>query len=142
MTFPPEEIEHGEMLGGLPLPDVRGTIGTFYYWATDLSSFEEGNTEFNGYLKRLLFDGGIAQTMLKGPENPILKQEKVELKDKEKAGTLSDKERERLNHLAAGKDVQIPMSVRWDAGSGSASIHVQGQVRGARYVILPWSQYK
>jgi hypothetical protein len=28
---------------GLPLPDIRGTLGTFYYWATDLSSFEEGN---------------------------------------------------------------------------------------------------
>src|SRR5262245_30526427 len=42
MTFPPEEIPHGVMLGGLPVPDIRGTLGTFSYWATDLSSFEEG----------------------------------------------------------------------------------------------------
>ena len=34
VTFPPEEIEHGEMLAGLPLPDIRGTMGTYYYWAT------------------------------------------------------------------------------------------------------------
>src|SRR5678815_3448726 len=28
VTFPPEEIEHGFMLSGLPLPDIRGTMGT------------------------------------------------------------------------------------------------------------------
>ena len=75
MTFPPEEIANGQMLAGLPLPDIRGTLGTFYYWATDLSSFEEGNAEFGGYLKRLLFDGGVAETFLRGPESPILRQE-------------------------------------------------------------------
>src|SRR6187200_1520456 len=69
MTFPPEEIAHGEMLAGLPLPDIRGTLGTFYYWATDLSSFEEGNTEFGGFLKRLLLDGGVSETTLRGPES-------------------------------------------------------------------------
>ena len=90
VTFPPEELHHGEMLGGLPLPDVRGTLGTFYYWATDLSSYEEGNTEFGGFLKRLLFDGGVSETVLKGPENPILKQEEAALREKKKAGRLSD----------------------------------------------------
>ena len=89
VTFPPEEMPHGEMLAGLPLPDIRGTLGTFYYWATDLSSFEEGNTEFGGILKRLLFDGGVAETLLKGPENPILKQEEAELKAKKKDGARS-----------------------------------------------------
>ena len=37
-------------------PDARGTLGTFFYWATDLSSFEEGNSEMLGLLKR--FGGG------------------------------------------------------------------------------------
>ena len=71
------------MLAGLPLPDIRGTLGTFNYWATDLSSFEEGNTEFGGFLKRLLFEGGVASTVLKGPENPILRQEERELREQE-----------------------------------------------------------
>ena len=31
VTYPPEEVPHGEMLVGLPLPDIRGTLGTFYY---------------------------------------------------------------------------------------------------------------
>ncbi len=127
VTFPPEEIAHGEMLAGLPTGDIRATLGTFNYWATDLSSFEEGNTEFGGILKRLLFDAGVAQTILKGPENPILKQEERELREKRKAGSLSDKEKARLEQLANGKDVNIPFSVRWSENSGKADIEIQGQ---------------
>ncbi|HET7290830.1 MAG TPA: alkaline phosphatase family protein [Vicinamibacteria bacterium] len=127
VTFPPEEIEHGEMLAGLPLPDLRGTVGTFYYWATDLTSFEEGNTEFGGYLKTLLFEGGVADTVLKGPENPILKQEERELKDKKKKGSLSDGEQKRLDELAKGKDVLVPMKVKWSEGTGRAEIEIQGK---------------
>ncbi len=128
VTFPPEEMAYGEMLGGLPLPDIRGTLGTFYYWATDLSSFEEGSTEFGGFLKRLLFDGGVAETLLKGPQNPILKQEESALREKKKKGAgLTDKEQERLDQLGTGKDINLPMKVRWTEGSGKADIEIQGQ---------------
>src|SRR3954470_13658615 len=37
VTFPPEEVPNGELLSGLPLPDIRRTMGTFYYFGTDLS---------------------------------------------------------------------------------------------------------
>jgi predicted AlkP superfamily phosphohydrolase/phosphomutase len=127
VTFPPEDLGHGQMLGGLPLPDIRGTLGTFYYWATDLSSFEEGNTEFGGFLKRLLPEDGIAQTVLKGPENPILKQEEAELKKRKGAGGLTDKETSRLDELATGKDINLPMTVHWKEGSKEARIEIQGQ---------------
>jgi predicted AlkP superfamily phosphohydrolase/phosphomutase len=126
VTFPPEEIPHGRMLAGLPLPDMRATLGTFNYWATDLSSFEEGNTEFGGFLKRLLFDGGVAETSLKGPVNPVLAQEERELNAKRKAGALSDAERERLDELASTKDINVPLSVRWSENSGRAEIDIQG----------------
>jgi len=127
VTFPPEEMAHGEMLAGLPLPDVRGTLGTFYYWATDLSSYEtDRNSEFGGYLKRLLFDGGVAETALRGPENPILKQEEAALKAKRKQGALSESEQARLDALATGKDIDVPMTVRWTEGSGRADIEIQG----------------
>jgi predicted AlkP superfamily phosphohydrolase/phosphomutase len=127
MTFPPEEIAHGEMLAGLPLPDIRGTLGTFYYWATDLSSFEEGNAEFGGYLKRLLFDGGVAQTFLRGPESPVLRQEETELKEGLKDGKLSGEQRQRLDELQqGGKDLNVPVTVRWTEGSGQATVEVQG----------------
>src|SRR5260221_10984048 len=127
VTFPPEEMAHGAMLGGLPLPDIRGTLGTFYYWATDLSSFEEGNTEFGGVLKRLLFDGGAAETLLKGPESPILKQEEAALKERKKRTRLTDKEQERLERLATLKDINVPMKVKWNEGSDNAEIEIQGQ---------------
>ena len=74
VTFPPENVPNGEMLSGLPLPDIRGTMGTFYYFATDLSRYEEGNTEFGGILKRLVVDNDVARTELIGPPNPIIKQ--------------------------------------------------------------------
>lgn len=124
MTFPPEEVEHGSLLSGLPTPDIRGTIGTFNYWASDLSSFEEGATEFGGFLKRLLFEGGVAKTFVRGPESPILRQEEGELREKQKAGKLSDKETARLEELAS-KDITIPMDVKWTDGSGQAEITVQ-----------------
>lgn len=127
VTFPPEEIEHGHMLSGLPLPDVRGTVGTFYYWASDLTSWEEGNTEFGGYLRTLLFDGGVSETFLKGPESPILKQEERELQERRKAGALSEKDQQRLEWLAKNKDVNLPMKVRWSEGTGQAEIEIDGQ---------------
>jgi predicted AlkP superfamily phosphohydrolase/phosphomutase len=127
VTFPPEAIEHGEMLAGLPLPDLRGTVGTFYYWATDLTSFEEGNTEFGGYLKTLLFDAGVAETVLKGPENPILRQQERELRDKKRKGALGDAEQKRLDELAKGKDVLLPMTLRWKEDTGQAEIEIQGR---------------
>ena len=55
-------------------------MGTFYYFGTDLSRYEEGNTEFGGILKRLVFDGEVAQTELVGPPNPIVKQQLRELR--------------------------------------------------------------
>lgn len=126
VTFPPEEVDHGELLAGLPLPDIRGTIGTFYYWASDLTSFEEGNTEFGGYLKALVFQNGAAETVLRGPENPILKQEETSLRKKRKEGTLSDADKARLEELGKSKDVLVPMKVRWTEGSGQAEIEIQG----------------
>ena len=126
VTFPPEEIAHGEMLSGLPLPDVRGTLGTFLFWGTDLSSFEEGNAEFGGFLKRLLFEDGVSRTILKGPENPVLKQEERRLRQKKQKGVLSDAETARLDELATGKDINIPLTVRWTEGAGQADLEVQG----------------
>ena len=73
VTFPPEDVPNGELLSGLPLPDIRGTMGTFYYFATDLSRYEEGNTEFGGILKRLVIEQDVARTELIGPPNPIVR---------------------------------------------------------------------
>ena len=70
VTFPPEDVPNGELLSGLPLPDIRGTMGTFYYFATDLSRYEEGNTEFGGILKRLVFEDDVGADRAGRPAEP------------------------------------------------------------------------
>ena len=98
VTFPPEEVPNGELLSGLPLPDIRGTMGTFYYFGTDLSRFDEGSTEFGGILKRLVFDGDTAQTELVGPPNPIVRQQLREAR----APGAADRRRPRGDRRARG----------------------------------------
>lgn len=123
VTFPPEDIEHGQMLAGLPLPDLRGTLGTYSYWATDVSRYEEGNTEFGGIVKRLRFDGDVAQTELVGPPNPIVAQEVRELHAK---GPLDDAGKATLADLEAKHDIRLPLTIRWNRPARSATIDIDG----------------
>src|SRR5688572_6081077 len=102
VTFPPEEVPNGELLAGLPLPDIRGTMGTFYYFATDLSRYEEGSTEFGGILKRLAVEDDVARTELVGPPNPIVRQQIQEIRRKGPAP--SDQDRAELAELQGRED--------------------------------------
>ncbi len=126
VTFPPEDVPNGELLSGLPLPDIRGTMGTFSYFATDLSRYEEGSTEMGGILKRLVVEGDVARTELVGPPNPIVRQQVRALVAK---GTLTDADRKRLAELQAEEDVRLPMTIRWNRRSSdrSATIEIQDQ---------------
>jgi predicted AlkP superfamily phosphohydrolase/phosphomutase len=137
ITFPPEDVPNGEMLSGLPMPDIRGTQGTFYYFATDLSRYEEGNTEMGGILKRLAFDGDVAQTELVGPPNPIILRQLTALQGK--GAQLSDAERQRMATLEATRDLTIPVSVRWNRSERSSTLDIQGtQVRLAEGQWSKW----
>ena len=124
VTFPPEEVPNGELLAGLPLPDIRGTMGTFYYFATDLSRYEEGNTEFGGILKRLVFDGNIAPAEIIGPPNPIVRQQERELRAKQ---PLSAEAKKQLEELESQADVRLPFSIRWNREARTANVEIQGQ---------------
>jgi predicted AlkP superfamily phosphohydrolase/phosphomutase len=119
VTFPPEDVPNGEMLSGLPLPDIRRTMGTFYYFGTDLSRYEEGNTEFGGILKRLVFQGDTAQTELVGPPNPIVRQR---LRDIRARGSLSERDKATVAELEAREDVTLPITVHWNRAGKSATI--------------------
>ena len=122
VTFPPEEVPNGELLSGLPVPDIRGTMGTFYYFATDLSRYEEGNTEMGGILKRLVMDNDVARTELIGPPNPIVRQQIEAIR--RQAPTLSDADRSRLAALQAREDVRLPMTIRWDRAGKKATVDI------------------
>jgi predicted AlkP superfamily phosphohydrolase/phosphomutase len=125
VTFPPEEVPNGELLSGLPLPDIRGTMGTFYYFATDLSRYEEGNTEMGGILKRLLIENDVAHTELVGPPNPLVRQQVEQIR--RKGPTLSDQDRAELAELQRREDVRLPMTVRWNRAKKTATVDLGGQ---------------
>ncbi len=121
VTFPPEEVPHGELLAGLPLPDIRGTMGKFYYFATDLSRHEEGATEFGGILKQLVFDGETARTELVGPPDPIVRQQ---LREGRANRSPTDAERAAIAALQARKDLRLPVAIHWNKAGRSATIEI------------------
>jgi predicted AlkP superfamily phosphohydrolase/phosphomutase len=123
VTYPPEDVPNGEMLSGLPLPDIRGTMGTFYYFGTDLSRYEEGNTEFGGILKRLVFDGDVAQTELVGPPNPIVRQQ---LRAARSATPIDESGKMRIAELEASEDIRIPVTIHWNKAGKAATVDIGG----------------
>jgi len=125
VTFPPEEVPNGELLSGLPLPDIRGTMGTFYYFATDLSRYEEGNTEFGGVLKRLVMENDTARTELIGPPNPVVRQQLEKLRAKSPA--LTDEDRKQIAALEEKEDIRLPMIVRWNRAAKTAVVDINGE---------------
>ena len=124
VTFPPEDVPNGELLSGLPLPDIRGTMGTFYYFATDLSRYEEGNTEFGGILKRLVVESDVARTELVGPPNPIIKQKIQAIRTKP---SLTAADRATIADLQTKEDVRIPFTIRWNRAAKTATVEIEGE---------------
>jgi predicted AlkP superfamily phosphohydrolase/phosphomutase len=136
VTYPPEEVPNGELLSGLPLPDIRATMGTFYYFGTDLSRYEEGNTEFGGILKRLVFDGEVAQTELVGPPNPIVRQQ---LRAARARTPLAETDKMKIAELEAREDVRLPMTIHWNKAGKSATIEIgDSSIRLAEHQWSKW----
>ena len=98
-------------------------MGTFYYFATDLSRYEEGNTEFGGILKRLVFDGNVARAEIIGPPNPIVRQQQRELRAKPSCATKTrptDRARSQSRR-------RLPFTITWNRDARTANIEIQGQ---------------
>ena len=74
INFPPEALQNGVLISGLGVPDIRGTMGTFSYYATDATSL--GDTEMGGKVARLTVDPhGRALSVVHGPRNPFAKRD-------------------------------------------------------------------
>ncbi len=69
VTFPPEKVR-GRMMSGLGVPDLRGSWGTSFYYATDLES--DSSTELGGRNVRLVLSDGGAELKLLGPRDITL----------------------------------------------------------------------
>ena len=68
--FPATVIPGGKLWSGLGVPDLWGTWGTFFYFGSDLTPWDTGDTEFGGKLVRLSFSGSDAATTIEGPVDP------------------------------------------------------------------------
>ncbi len=74
INFPPEPLPNGVLLSGLGVPDIRGTMGTFSYWATDATN--AGDTEMGGKIARLKVDAtSRARSVVHGPRNPLAERD-------------------------------------------------------------------
>jgi predicted AlkP superfamily phosphohydrolase/phosphomutase len=110
INFPPETLQNGVLLSGLGVPDIRGTMGTFSYYATDATN--AGDTEMGGKVARVKVDPrGRARSVVHGPRNPF-------------AGRDAD---------GRIPDLTIPVEFRRSRGNPPAvRIALQGQVRTVR----------
>jgi len=109
IDFPPEELQNGVLLSGLGVPDIRGTMGTFSYFATD--AVNAGDTEMGGKVDRIRIDPtGRAHSVVHGPRNPFASRD------------------------AEGRipDLMIPIEFQRVRGMNAVRISLQGQVRTVR----------
>jgi predicted AlkP superfamily phosphohydrolase/phosphomutase len=70
LEFPPTPLPGGKLWAGLSVPDIRGTWGTFFYFGSDLTQWEVGDTEFGGKLVRLELQSDQATSSIEGPVDP------------------------------------------------------------------------
>lgn len=68
--YPLENEEHGYAQGGLGLPDLRGSEGTFHYWSSELSPRDAANPDLGGKVISLAA-GNAVETIIEGPANPL-----------------------------------------------------------------------
>lgn len=71
--YPLEKEEHGYSQGGLGLPDLRGSEGTFHYWASDISPRDAASPDLGGKVVSLP-PGDSVETIIEGPANPLSKE--------------------------------------------------------------------
>lgn len=102
LEFPPEPLSYGRTLSGLGVPDIRGTWGTYFYLATDLTQWDLMDTEFGGRLVKLEYSENVIRTQLDGPVDPRRKEY---------------------------RRVEIPLELELSDDSSAVTIRVQGQVQ-------------
>lgn len=106
LEFPPQDLSHGITWSGLSVPDIRGTWGTYFYLATDLTQWDLADTEFGGRLIRLEYaEDGIIRALLDGPYDP-------------RVSDPSDPDYHRI---------QIPLQFAVNEEATAVSISLQGQ---------------
>jgi len=77
VTFPAVDYDHGRLVSGLGVPDVRGRIGTPSFYTSDPFFSPKNKNEFSVELVRLESNTGTIRTEVFGPYNKLFKEPPV-----------------------------------------------------------------
>ncbi len=77
VTFPAVDYDHGRLISGLGVTDVRGRVGTPSYYTSDPFFAPKNKNEFSVELVRLESNKGTIETEVFGPYNKLFKEPPV-----------------------------------------------------------------
>jgi len=100
LEFPPTPVPGGKLWAGLGVPDLRATWGTFFYFSSDLTPWDVGDTEFGGKLVRLELHSNDAVSSVEGPADPTAK---------------------------SFRRISVPITFRTSADGSAVTIELEGQ---------------
>lgn len=123
VTFPAEPLK-GEMISGLAVPDIRGTVGKPSIYTND-ESWVAGDNQFSIEIKRL-FNAPPYDTAIIGPPNKLF----YDAADKAKA-------REQGKPYPHPKDFELPIKVDIQGEKVVVTVHEQDVALG----VGEWSDW-
>ena len=134
-TFPAEAVPGGEFLSGLGVPDMRGRVGTPFYYTSE-TGFKVTDNEFSVEVVPLPARRGVIETSIYGPFNkpfyeyPIEKAaSRAEAKDRRRA---RDEMRRKLEERGITQRIDLPLTIRVPADGSSVTIETSGESRSLR----------
>jgi predicted AlkP superfamily phosphohydrolase/phosphomutase len=128
-TFPAENLEHGRMLSGLGVPDMRGRIGSPSIYTSD-ARLTVSDNQFSVEIVKLAARRGSMATSIVGPLNKPFYDFALD----EAVRGISDREERRQRRAAAEKDLlargvprrlDVPFTI--EASDESLTIDIAGQ---------------
>ncbi len=143
--FPPVNLgPDGYMLSGLNTPDLRGTQASYQFLSTDTLLEKPDEVRPGGKVTEITEVDGKIATVLYGPWDPWVRQQRRELKEKIdalRAGSdatssavleqiaSAKRDQERLDER---KYATVPLTIDVDRENKSATFHLQGQDQTVR----------
>ena len=76
ITFPASELEHGNLLSGLGVPDISGRVGKPFYFTSELDLPGGGSNEFSIEVVQLEDNRGVIEVDIVGPPNRLFDEPK------------------------------------------------------------------
>ena len=76
VTFPATDLENGQMLSGLGVPDVSGRVGKPFYFTSELNLSQAASNEFSIEVVQLEDNRGVIRAPVVGPPNKLFDEPK------------------------------------------------------------------